>query len=73
MDDRKLSDLKLERKECSRCGATWLNGVHHWKTGYKGNELDLAGLFVIKLTILCASTPKKGALEGTPGLSELSF
>jgi hypothetical protein len=44
MDGKDLSDLKLDRKECEKCGAVWLNGVHHWATGAKGNELDLAGL-----------------------------
>jgi len=44
-DDRELSDLKLERKECPKCGAVWINGQHYWSgTGNKGNELDLAGL-----------------------------
>jgi len=44
-DDRELSDLTLERKECPKCGAVWINGQHYWSgTGNKGNELDLAGL-----------------------------
>ena len=44
-DDRELSDLKLERKACPKCGAVWINGQHYWSgTGNKGNELDLAGL-----------------------------
>jgi hypothetical protein len=44
-DDRELSDLKLERKECPKCGAVWINGQHYWSgTGNKGNEMDLAGL-----------------------------
>ena len=44
-DDRELSDLKLERNECPKCGAVWINGQHYWSgTGNKGNELDLAGL-----------------------------
>ncbi len=43
--DRQLSDLKLERKECPKCNAIWINGEHRWSgTGSKGNELDLAGL-----------------------------
>jgi hypothetical protein len=50
MNDRELSDLKLERKECPKCGATWLNGQHYWSgTGKKGNELDLAGLVCNRL------------------------
>ena len=42
-EDRELSDLKLERKECPKCRAIWINGEHYWSgTGNKGNELDLA-------------------------------
>ena len=45
MTNRELSDLFIERKECPKCGAIWINGEHHWSgTGKKGNELDLAGL-----------------------------
>ena len=44
-ESRELSDLKLSRKECPKCGAVWINGEHIWSgTGNKGNELDLAGL-----------------------------
>ena len=39
-----FSDLKLERKECPKCGAVWLNGQLRWATGSVGNDLDLAGL-----------------------------
>jgi len=43
--ERELSDLKLDRKECPKCGAVWLNGQHLWRgTGNRGSELDLAGL-----------------------------
>ena len=44
MTDRKLSEFGIKRKECQKCGATWLNNVHYWRTGAKGSELDLAGL-----------------------------
>ena len=45
MTSKELSDLSMERKECPKCGATWLNGQHYWSgTGKPGNELDLAGL-----------------------------
>ena len=47
---RELSDLSMERKECPKCGAVWINGQHIWSgTGNKGNELDLAGLVCNKL------------------------
>jgi|TARA_B100001094_G_scaffold279777_1_gene290157 hypothetical protein len=42
-----FSNLKLERKECQKCGATWINGTHVWRgTGASSDssELDLAGL-----------------------------
>jgi hypothetical protein len=43
--DREISDLSLERKECPKCGAIWINDQHYWSgNGKKGNELDLAGL-----------------------------
>ena len=31
MTDDNLSDLKLDRKECPKCGATWINGQHVWR------------------------------------------
>lgn len=50
MPDKELSDLSIERKECKKCGAVWINGQHYWSgTGKKGNELDLAGLVCNKL------------------------
>ena len=50
--DRQLSDLKLDRKECEKCGATWINGVHVFRgtaASYSDSELDLAGLVCNKL------------------------
>lgn len=44
---KELSDLKLERKECPKCGATWINGTHVFRgtaASYDKSELDLAGL-----------------------------
>jgi len=50
MTNKELSDLSIERKECPKCGAVWINGQHYWSgTGKKGNELDLAGLVCNKL------------------------
>jgi len=64
MDDKDVSNLKLERKECEKCGAIWLNGVHHWRTGAKGDELDLAGLVCnVANSELCIN-PKKGCEGG---------
>jgi len=46
MSDKEISDLSLERTECGKCGAIWINGTHYWKTGATSDssEIDLAGL-----------------------------
>ena len=42
-DDPNL--FKMDRVECEKCGAVWLNGQHYWSgTGALGNDYDLAGL-----------------------------
>jgi hypothetical protein len=64
MDNRDLSELKLERRECERCGALWLDGIHHWRTGKKGNELDLAGLVCNRMSDPKCINPKKGCTGG---------
>ena len=47
-DPKEVSSFSMERKECEKCGAVWLNGQHMWTgTGQKGNELDLAGLCLL--------------------------
>jgi len=61
--DRQFSDLKLERKECEKCGATWVNGQHVWRgTGGSSDssELDLAGLVCNKYGDNQCINPKKG-------------
>ena len=64
MDDREFSDLRLERKECEKCGALWLNGIHHWRTGNKGNELDLAGLVCNRVKSSQCINPLKNCTGG---------
>jgi len=59
-NDKELSDLKLERKECPKCGAIWINGEHRWATGAMGNELDLAGLVCNKLGDTQCINPVRG-------------
>jgi hypothetical protein len=59
-NDKELSDLKLERKECPKCGAIWMNGKHMWATGATGNELDLAGLVCNKLGDTQCINPVRG-------------
>lgn len=59
-NDRTMSDLSMERKECPKCQATWINGQHVWATGRTGNELDLAGLVCNKLGDDQCINPSKG-------------
>ena len=59
-----MTDLKLERVECSHCGAVWINGEHRWGgTMNRGDELDLAGLVCNKLGDERCINPSKG-IEG---------
>ena len=62
-NDKELSDLKIERKECPKCGATWINGQHRWRTGAMGSELDLAGLVCNTLADQTCINPIRG-IEG---------
>jgi len=62
-----FSDLKLERKECEKCGATWINGKHVWRgTGAssESSELDLAGLVCNKYGNDQCINPMKGTDGG---------
>lgn len=62
---KELSDLSLERKECPKCGAVWLNGQHIWTgTGKRGNELDLAGLVCNQSGDETCINPSKGKVGG---------
>jgi hypothetical protein len=62
--EKEVSDLSIERKECPKCGAIWINGEHYWAgTGKKGNELDLAGLVCNKLGDETCINPCNG-MEG---------
>lgn len=58
-----FSDFSLERKECEKCGATWINGNHVWRgTGAQSesSELDLAGLVCNKYGNDQCINPMKG-------------
>ena len=60
-----FSDLKLERKECEKCGAVWINGQHILGgTGNTGSEADLAGLVCNKLGDHRCINPMKGTDGG---------
>ena len=73
-ENRELSDLKLERKSCEKCGATWINGQHIWSgTGAVGNEDDLAGLVCNKLGDHRCINPKKGSDKGDTWEARLAY
>ena len=62
-----MSGLSLSRKECEKCGATWINGVHVFRgtaASYTDSELDLAGLVCNKLGNHQCINPKKGQQGG---------
>jgi hypothetical protein len=44
MSEKEESILSINRLECEKCGAVWINGQHYWRTGCVGNEVDLASL-----------------------------
>ena len=75
MNDRELSDLCMERKECPKCGALWINGQHYWSgTGKLGNELDLAGLVCNRLgddTCINPCVGKEGGVTWAQRLTQL--
>lgn len=50
MSDKEISDLSVQREECPRCKAVWLNGRHMWTgTGKEGNEETLHNLVCSKV------------------------
>tara|TARA_B100000073_G_scaffold304802_1_gene273619 strand:+ start:7289 stop:7546 length:258 start_codon:yes stop_codon:yes gene_type:complete len=56
MEDKEFSDFKMERIECPKCGATWLNGQHYWKTGRVGDTKALSNL-------VCGVAPGPGCIN----------
>ena len=63
--NKEISDLSIDRKECSKCGAVWLNGQHYWSgTGKEGDPHDLAGLVCNKLGDETCINPCKGSTSG---------
>ena len=70
---KELSDLKMDRKECPKCGALWLNGQHYWSgTGKLGDPHDLAGLVCNKLGDHTCINPCKGSDSGDTWAKRLS-
>jgi hypothetical protein len=71
---KEMSDLSMNRAECPKCGATWINGQHRWSgTGVKGSEIDLAGLVCNKLGDFQCINPKKGQDGGDTWEKRLEF
>ena len=72
---KEVSDLSLNRVECPKCGALWINGQHYWSgTGKKGNDLDLAGLVCNRLgddTCINPCVGKEGGVTWAQRLTEL--
>ena len=56
----------MNRKECEKCGAVWLDGQHYWHTGAKGDNKALSNLVCgIAESPLCANPEhKKGHVYG---------
>lgn len=40
----RFSEVSMEYRECPKCGATWINGEHRWRTGCVGSERTLSNL-----------------------------
>jgi len=51
-------------RTCPTCSAQFINDVHYWGTGKKGNPLDLAGLVCNKF---CGNRPCINPLKGQEG------
>lgn len=56
MSEEQTPDFSMERKECPICQAVWLNGVHYWATGCKGDEETLSNL-------VCGQVNKPGCIN----------
>lgn len=77
--EKEVSDLKIIRNDCPKCGAVWINGKHTWRTGASSegiqSELDLAGL-ICNTSYgggdMCIN-PHKGCLGGQTWETRLSF
>lgn len=64
-ENKNFSDLSVERKECPKCGAVWLNGQHYWAgTGKEGDPHDLAGLVCNNFADETCINPCRGSKSG---------
>ena len=73
MAEKETSDLFLNRVECPRCGALWINSQHYWQTGARGSEEDLAGLVCNNLGDSQCINPKNGFVGGDTWQKRLEF
>jgi len=56
---KETSDLTLNRTECPKCSAVWLNGQHYWHTGKSGDEKTLNNLVCANYGDLTCINPTK--------------
>ena len=73
MAEKETSDLFLNRVECPKCGALWINGQHYWRTGARGSEEDLAGLVCNNLGDSNCINPQNGFEGGDTWEKRLQF
>ena len=67
MSDKQVSDLKIDRVECPKCGTHLVEQYQHtWSTGMKGDEETLSNLVCsIKDSFQCINPKhKKGHIYG---------
>ncbi len=56
----------MQRKECEKCGAVWLDGQHYWHTGAIGDNKTLSNLVcgIAESTLCINPEHKKGHIYG---------
>jgi len=56
----------MQRKECEKCGAVWLDGQHYWHTGATGDNKTLSNLVcgIVESTLCINPELKKGHIYG---------
>jgi len=56
----------MQRKECEKCGAVWLDGQHYWHTGATGDNKTLSNLVcgIVESTLCINPEHKKGHIYG---------
>ena len=56
----------MQRKECEKCGAVWLDGQHYWHTGAAGDNKTLSNLVcgIVESNLCINPEHKKGHIYG---------